>query len=96
MLLYAGLFLWFLLDYMWYEEVHLYTYDLFAEKIGFKLLWGCLSFYPFFYPIGILPFAMVANHQPNHTSYNDLGTPTTIAITALYVVGSVFTRGANM
>ena len=39
LLLYAGLFTWFIVDYLWYEEVHLYTYDLFAEKIGFKLLW---------------------------------------------------------
>ena len=50
---YAVLFTWFLLEYLAGEEVHLYTYDLFAEKIGAKLLWGCLFFYPFFYCIGL-------------------------------------------
>jgi len=51
----AGLFLsallltYFIVDYMIFEEVHLYTYDLFAEKVGFKLGWGCLVFYPYFY-----------------------------------------------
>lgn len=36
---YSVCFLWFIGEYMLGEEVHLYTYDLFAEKIGFKLLW---------------------------------------------------------
>mmetsp|Transcript_48004 Transcript_48004/g.56082 ORF Transcript_48004/g.56082 Transcript_48004/m.56082 type:complete len:93 (+) Transcript_48004:124-402(+) len=35
---------WFLCEYMWFEEIHLYTYDLFAEKLGFKLFWGCFCF----------------------------------------------------
>ena len=47
----AGLFTFFVFDYLTFEEVHLYTYDLFAEKVGFKLGWGCLAFYPFFYVI---------------------------------------------
>ena len=37
---FTGLFTWFVVEYMYHEHVHLYTYDLFAEKIGFKLLWG--------------------------------------------------------
>lgn len=41
------------MEYMYHEHVHIYTYDLFAEKLGFKIIWGCLCFYPFFYPIGI-------------------------------------------
>lgn len=52
MQVYCGCFIWFLGEYMLGEEVHLYTYDLFAEKIGFKLAWGCTVFYPFFYCIG--------------------------------------------
>ena len=42
---------WFVFDYLTFERVHLYTYDLFAEKVGFKLGWGCLVFYPYFYTI---------------------------------------------
>ena len=45
----------FVVEYLYHEHVHLYTYDLFAEKLGFKLIWGCLCFYPFFYPIGVWP-----------------------------------------
>jgi delta14-sterol reductase len=47
----AGLLTYFVLDYLTFEEVHLYTYDLFAERVGFKLGWGCIAFYPFFYVI---------------------------------------------
>ncbi|MFK5073817.1 hypothetical protein ACI4BE_30270, partial [Klebsiella pneumoniae] len=36
----AGLLTFFLIDYLTFEEVHLYTYDLFAERVGFKLGWG--------------------------------------------------------
>ncbi|HLP21867.1 MAG TPA: DUF1295 domain-containing protein, partial [Chitinophagales bacterium] len=47
----TALLTFFLIDYLTFEEVHLYTYDLFAERVGFKLGWGCLAFYPFFYAI---------------------------------------------
>ena len=49
----TGLFTFFLVEYLNFEEVHLYTYDFMAEKVGFKLGWGCLTFYPFFYGIGL-------------------------------------------
>ena len=45
--LYVALFTWFICDYLFFERVHLYTYDLFAERVGFKLVWGCLFFYPY-------------------------------------------------
>ncbi len=47
----TALLTFFLIDYLTFEEVHLYTYDLFAEKVGFKLGWGCIAFYPYFYSI---------------------------------------------
>lgn len=47
----GGLLTFFVVDYLTFEEVHLYTYDLFAERVGFKLGWGCIAFYPFFYAI---------------------------------------------
>ncbi len=52
-LLYAGLFTFFVVEYLSFERVHLYTYDFFAERVGFKLGWGCLVFYPFFYCVGL-------------------------------------------
>ncbi len=52
-ILYLALFAWFLCDYLVFERVHLYTYDLVAERLGFKLVWGCLAWYPYFY--GVAP-----------------------------------------
>ncbi|CAN8104575.1 unnamed protein product [Discula destructiva] len=57
----AFLLSWFVVEYLWFEHVHLFTYDLFAERLGFKLAWGCLCFYPFFYPIGILAAVALPN-----------------------------------
>lgn len=86
--LYAALFSYFLFDYLTFEEVHLYTYDIFAEKVGFKLGWGCLTFYPFFYSISLFTTA----HLPNPE--------TPLWILALYSMiffaGWTIARGANM
>lgn len=86
---YTVAFAWFLIEYMLGEEVHLYTYDLFAEKIGFKLTWGCFVFYPCFYCIGAFPVAMASK-----------GTDMThlqAALTAgLFFTGWIITRGANL
>ncbi|MGI9294713.1 MAG: DUF1295 domain-containing protein [Pseudomonadales bacterium] len=90
--LYLLLLSFFLLDYLWFERVHLYTYDLFAERLGFKLAWGCLVFYPFFYPIGLWGTA-------------HLGTPSTIekaqwfwlvGSAGVFFLGWSLARGANM
>ena len=61
--LYVALFSWFVCDYVVFERVHLYTYDLFAERLGFKLVWGCLSWYPYFYVVGLWSVADLANPQ---------------------------------
>jgi len=47
----AAFLSFFVTEYLFFEEVHLYTYDFLAEKVGFKLGWGDLAFYPFFYAI---------------------------------------------
>ncbi|MFW5684699.1 MAG: DUF1295 domain-containing protein [Spirochaetota bacterium] len=87
-LLYTVLFLWFLVDYMTFEHVHLYTYDLVAERVGFKLVFGCLTFYPYFYPIGLWA---VADRPPADVSTLYL------AMSALvFMSGWVLARGANM
>ena len=52
-ILYVCLFTWFICEYLVFEHVHLYTYDLFAERLGFKLVGGCLVFYPYFYGVGL-------------------------------------------
>ena len=84
----AGLLTFFVVDYLTFEEVHLYTYDLFAERVGFKLGWGCIAFYPYFYPIAL--WATVAL-EPVHT-------PTWLLVifTVIFFMGWALSRGANL
>jgi delta14-sterol reductase len=84
----AALLTYFIVDYFIFEEVHLYTYDLFAERVGFKLGWGCIVFYPYFYSIFLWSTA-------------DLPDPHTSEwLLALYILiffaGWILSRGANM
>ncbi len=84
----AGLLTYFLVEYLIFEEVHLYTYDLFAERIGFKLGWGCLVFYPYFYPVAL--WSTVALPDP--------GTPVWLLVlyAVIFFSGWVLARGANL
>lgn len=79
---------WFVFDYLTFERVHLYTYDLFAEKVGFKLGWGCLVFYPYFYSI---PLWSTADIQASEA-------PAWVLWMAVLVFfgGWILARGANM
>ncbi len=78
----------FVAEYMWHEEVHLYTYDLFRERLGFKLLWGCLCWYPCFYAVPL--------HAVVGAGGAGLPPAAAWAGVALFLCGWVFTRGANM
>lgn len=63
--LHVALFSWFVCEYLFFERVHLYTYDIFAERLGFKLVWGCLTWYPYFYAVGLWSTADRPNpHSP--------------------------------
>jgi delta14-sterol reductase len=79
---------WFCFDYLTFEKIHLWTYDFIAERVGFKLGFGCLGFYPYFYTVTIWFTA----HLPNP------GRPVwlTVLFGVLFLSGWVFTRGANM
>jgi len=86
--LYVGLFTFFLCEYLFFEEVHLYTYDFMAERVGFKLGWGCLVFYPYFYAVGLWTTAELPNpHTP---------TPLLMLSAAMFFGGWVLSRGANL
>ncbi len=85
---YVSLFTWFICDYLVFEHVHLYTYDLFAERLGFKLVWGCLVFYPYFYGIGLWGVANLAN--PGSPAWQ-----LALAVAA-FLAGWILARGANM
>lgn len=84
----TALLTYFIIDYFIFEEVHLYTYDLFAERVGFKLGWGCIVFYPYFYSVFLW-------------STVDLPDPhTPVWLLLIYVLlffsGWILSRGANM
>jgi delta14-sterol reductase len=87
-LLYVALFTFFLVDYLLFERVHLYTYDFVAERVGFKLGWGCLVFYPFFYCIGL----WYAADRPNPHAHPAL----LVVSTVLFFAGWVLARVANL
>jgi delta14-sterol reductase len=86
--LYALMLMFFCAEYLFFEEVHLYTYDFFAEKVGFKLGWGCLAFYPYFYCVGLWSAA----------SKPDVGTPPLLlaAYALVFFGGWGLSRGANL
>jgi delta14-sterol reductase len=86
--LHAFLFSFFVTEYLCFEEVHLYTYDFTAERVGFKLGWGCLVFYPFFYPVGLWGLAEAPNPH----------TPAALLVlcAAVFFSGWTLSRGANL
>ncbi len=100
----AGLLTFFVIDYLTFEEVHLYTYDLFAERVGFKLGWGCIAFYPFFYAIPL--WATVDLPAMSGTCCTDGGgiagchsiaeTCTLIIAALVFFTGWSISRGANL
>jgi len=84
----TALLTFFLVDYLAFEKVHLYTYDLFAERVGFKLGWGCIVFYSYFYSIALWSTVDLPNpHTPKW-------------LFAIYILlfftGWTLARGANM
>lgn len=84
----TALLLFFVVDYLTFEEVHLYTYDFFAERVGFKLGWGCMAFYPYFYAI---PVWAVADLPPTTLPDAVLG-----LFALVFFSGWCLSRGANM
>lgn len=90
--LHAVLLTLFVLDYLVFERVHLYTYDIFAERLGFKLAWGCFVFYPFFYPIGL----WAAVEMPESGLMKNHGAIWMTGCVLVFLSGWVLARGANM
>ncbi|MEL6339021.1 MAG: DUF1295 domain-containing protein [Myxococcota bacterium] len=87
-ILHVALFTWFVVDYFAFEKVHLYTYDFVAERVGFKLGWGCLAFYPYFYAIGL--WAVVAKPEPG------VGGGFLTLAAVMFFCGWALSRGANL
>ncbi len=87
-LLACAMLTWFCCEYLIFERVHLWTYDFIAERVGFKLGFGCLAFYPYFYAVALWFTAALP----------DPGVPVwaTVLFGVLFLGGWVLTRGANM
>ena len=83
--LYVSLFTFFLVEYFYHEHIHLFTFDFIVEYLGFKLIWGCLLFYPFFYPIAIW-----SSVRPMSLSVGRLASSL-----GLFFLGWILSRGAN-
>lgn len=84
----AALLTYFVCDYLTFEEVHLYTYDLFAERVGFKLGWGCIAFYPYFYTIPLWATVYLPDPQLPIWYY--------LFAVLVFLAGWGMARGANM
>jgi hypothetical protein len=84
----AAMLTFFAVEYLIFEEVHLYTYDFVAEKVGFKLGFGCLAFYPYFYAIPLWVTASLPDPQ----------TPVYLLVVfgLLFLASWSFSRGANL
>jgi len=84
----AAFLSFFVTEYLFFEEVHLYTYDFLAEKVGFKLGWGDLAFYPYFYAI---PLWATADLQAPKAPVFML-----VISGLIFLSGWCLARGANM
>jgi delta14-sterol reductase len=84
----AAMLSWFLWEYLYFEKVHLYTYDFIAERVGFKLGFGCLAFYPYFYAVPLWATADLPDPR--------LSPRVSLCFCALYLFGWALARGANM
>jgi len=87
-LLCGSMLTFFIWDYLIFEKVHLYTYDFFAERVGLKLGWGCLTFYPYFYLIALWSGIDLQNsHVPTWLLF---------CFVLTFLLGWILSRGANM
>ena len=91
-ILYAAFFTFYIMDYMVFERVQLYTYDLIHENVGFKLIWGCLVVYGWLF---ILPlWGMAAYPNPGFSpAWTNIWL---IGSVALFLFGWSISRGANL
>ncbi len=84
----AGLLTYFIWDYLTFERVHLYTYDFIAERVGLKLGFGCLTFYPYFYSVALWTTVDLPD--------SGLSTWVYVIFGFIFLCGWMLARGVNM
>ena len=92
LMLHAAMWLWFVADYFCFERVQLFTFDIFEERLGFKLIVGCLALYPCLYPVALWGTAYLPAPDID-PSWNPLWLGGSVVI---FLLGWVITRGANL
>ena len=92
LLLHSAMWVWFVLDYFVFERVQLYTFDIIEERLGFKLIVGCIVVYPCVYPVAL--WATAGLPAPDiDPSWQPLWLG---GAAAVFLLGWVITRGANL
>ena len=89
--LHAAMWVWFVTDYFCFERVQLFTFDIFEERLGFKLIGGCIFVYPLLYPVALWGTAGLPAPDID-PSLNLLWLGGSAAI---FLVGWVISRGSN-
>jgi len=89
--LHAAMWVWFVGDYFWFERVQLFTFDIFEERVGFKLIIGCIAVYPCLYPVALWGTAGLPAPDID-PAWNPVWLGGSAAI---FLVGWAITRGAN-
>ncbi|MXY16508.1 MAG: ergosterol biosynthesis protein [Acidobacteria bacterium] len=90
--LHAAMWVWFVVDYFVFERVQLFTFDIIEERLGLKLIWGCIALYPLVYPIALWGTAGLPRPDID-PALNPLWLGGSAAV---FLLGWVITRGANM
>ena len=92
LLLHSAMWVWFVADYFSFERVQLYTFDIFEERLGFKLIFGCIVVYPCLYPVALWGTAGL----PAPDIDASLNVVWLGGSTAVFLVGWMISRGANL
>ena len=90
--LHSAMWVWFVADYFCFERVQLFTFDIIEERVGFKLIVGCIAVYPCLYPIALWGTADLARPDID-PSWDPLWLGGSAAV---FLLGWVITRGANL
>ena len=90
--LHSAMWVWFVADYFCFERVQLFTFDIIEERVGFKLIVGCIAVYPCLYPIALWGTAGLPRPDMD-PSWTPLWLGGSAAV---FVLGWIITRGANL
>ena len=90
--LHTAMWVWFVADYFCFERVQLFTFDIFEERVGSKLIGGCIVINPCLFPIALWGTAGLPAPDID-PSMNAVWLGGSAAI---FLLGWVITRAANM